>query len=401
MEVKKSFDDASRYIMNTYNRYPLVLRKGRGMKVWSSDGKEYLDFVGGVAVNILGHCHPRVVVALQKQAQRLIHVSNYYYIEPQIKLAKLLVEHSFADKVFFCNSGAEAIEAAIKLARKYTKEQINAERFEIITAVNSFHGRTLAALTATGQEKLQKGFEPLVPGFKHVPFNDLKALGKAVSKETCAVLLEPIQGEGGVRVPDQNYLTMVRELCDERNLLLILDEVQTGMGRTGKLFAYEHFGITPDILTLAKGLGGGVPIGAMLATDKVASGFRPGNHASTFGGNPLVCAAGTATVETILEDGFILDQCNRMGKYFVERLEHLKTVFPGLIKEIRGKGLLLGMELTTVGDPIVKACLDKGMLINCTSGNTLRFIPPLIVQRRDIDQLIDILHGIFLKLPLI
>jgi acetylornithine/N-succinyldiaminopimelate aminotransferase len=401
MEVKKSFDDASRYIMNTYNRYPLVLRKGRGMKVWSSDGKEYLDFVGGVAVNILGHCHPRVVVALQKQAQRLIHVSNYYYIEPQIKLAKLLVEHSFADKVFFCNSGAEAIEAAIKLARKYTKEQINAERFEIITAVNSFHGRTLAALTATGQGKLQKGFEPLVPGFKHVPFNDLKALGKAVSKETCAVLLEPIQGEGGVRVPDQNYLTMVRELCDERNLLLILDEVQTGMGRTGKLFAYEHFGITPDILTLAKGLGGGVPIGAMLATDKVASGFRPGNHASTFGGNPLVCAAGTATVETILEDGFILDQCNRMGKYFVERLEHLKTVFPGLIKEIRGKGLLLGMELTAVGDPIVKACLDKGMLINCTSGNTLRFIPPLIVQRRDIDQLVDILHGIFLKLPLI
>lgn len=395
MDIKKTFDDASRYIMNTYSRYPLVLRKGRGMKVWSSDGKEYLDFVGGVAVNILGHCHPRVVIAIQKQAQRLIHISNYYYIEPQIKLAKLLVEHSFADKVFFCNSGAEAIEAAIKLARKHTKEKINAERFEIITAVNSFHGRTLAAITATGQEKLQKGFEPLVPGFKYVPFNDLKALNKAVTEKTCAVLLEPIQGEGGVRVPDQGYLAGVRQLCDEHNLLLMLDEVQTGMGRTGKLFAYEHFGITPDIMTLAKGLGGGVPIGAMLATDKVASGFRPGSHASTFGGNPLVCAAGVAAIETLLEDGFILDQCNRMSKYFMERLEQLKAKFPASIKEVRGKGLLLGMELKAEGAPVVTACLEKGMLINCTSGNTLRFIPPLIVQRRDIDQLVDVLDGIF------
>ena len=399
MEVKKSFEDAGRYIMNTYNRHPLILRKGRGMKVWSSDGKEYLDFVGGVAVNILGHCHPRVVIAIQKQAQRLIHVSNYYYIEPQIKLAKLLVEHSFADKVFFCNSGAEAIEAAIKLARKYTKEQISSERFEIITAVNSFHGRTLAAITATGQEKFQKGFEPLVPGFRHVPFNDLKTLGEAITKETCAVLLEPIQGEGGVKVPHKDYLRAVRELCDERNLLLMLDEVQTGMGRTGKLFAYEHFGIKPDIMTLAKGLGGGVPIGAMLATDKVASGFQPGNHASTFGGNPLVCAAGVATVETLLEDGFILDQCNRMSAYFIEKLEKLKAAFPDFIKEIRGKGLLLGMEITAEGDPVVKACLEKGMLINCTAGNTLRFMPPLIIQRRDIDQLVDVLNGIFLKMP--
>ena len=399
MEVKKSFEDAGRYIMNTYNRHPLILRKGRGMKVWSSDGKEYLDFVGGVAVNILGHCHPRVVIAIQKQAQRLIHVSNYYYIEPQIRLAKLLVEHSFADKVFFCNSGAEAIEAAIKLARKYTKEQISSERFEIITAVNSFHGRTLAAITATGQEKFQKGFEPLVPGFRHVPFNDLKTLGEAITKETCAVLLEPIQGEGGVKVPHKDYLRAVRELCEERNLLLMLDEVQTGMGRTGKLFAYEHFGIKPDIMTLAKGLGGGVPIGAMLATDKVASGFQPGNHASTFGGNPLVCAAGVATVETLLEDGFILDQCNRMSAYFIEKLEKLKAAFPDFIKEIRGKGLLLGMEITAEGDPVVKACLEKGMLINCTAGNTLRFMPPLIIQRRDIDQLVDVLNGIFLKMP--
>jgi len=398
MELKKYFDDSGRYIMNTYNRYPVVLRKGRGMKVWSSDGREYLDFVAGVAVNILGHCHPKVVVAIQKQAQRLIHVSNYYYIEPQIKLAKLLVENSFADKVFFCNSGAEANEAAIKLARKYAKEQTGAERFEIITALNSFHGRTFAALTATGQEKFRKGFEPLVPGFRYVPFNDIDAIGKSITGQTCALLLEPIQGEGGVRIPSQDYLKEVRDICDAHNLLLILDEVQTGMGRTGKFFAYEHFGVTPDIMTIAKGLGGGVPVGAMLATDKVAPAFQPGSHASTFGGNPLVCAAAIATIETLLEDGFILDQCNRMGKYFMDRLEQLKAEFPNFVTEIRGKGLLLGMELSREGDPVVKSCLEKGVLINCSAGNVLRFIPPLIVQRRDIDHLIDILRGIFVKL---
>jgi acetylornithine/N-succinyldiaminopimelate aminotransferase len=398
MDVKKMFDESTRYLMNTYTRFPVLLRKGRGMKVWSSDGKEYLDFVGGVAVNILGHCHPRVVVAIQKQAQRLIHVSNYYHIEPQIKLAKLLVENSFADKVFFCNSGAEAMEAAIKLARKYGKEHIDPGRFEIIAANNSFHGRTIAAITASGQEKLQRGFEPLVPGFRHVPFNNIQALRDAVTGNTCAILLEPIQGEGGVRIPEEDYLKAVRDLCNEHNILLILDEVQTGMGRTGKLFAHEHFGITPDIMAMAKGLGGGVPIGAMLATDKVAAGFQPGNHASTFGGNPLVCAAGVATLETLLEDGFILDQCNRMSVYFVKRLEKLKTKFPSVVKEIRGKGLLLGMELTTEGDPIVRACLEKGLLINCTAGNVLRFIPALIVQRKDIDQLIDALQGILSRL---
>jgi predicted acetylornithine/succinylornithine family transaminase len=397
MEMKKFFDESSRYIMNTYNRFPVILRKGRGMKVWSSEGKEYLDFVGGVAVNILGHCHPRVVVAIQKQAQRLLHVSNYYYIEPQVKLARLLVEHSFADKVFFCNSGAEANEAAIKLARKYSKEQINPERFEIIAAKNSFHGRTLATLTATGQEKIQKGFEPLVPGFKHVPFNDIDEMGKVITKDTCAIMLEPIQGEGGVKLPDQNYLKGVREICNENNLLFILDEVQTGMGRTGKFFAYEHFGITPDIMTIAKGLGGGVPIGAMLAIDKVASAFQPTTHATTFGGNPLVCAAAVATIETLLEDGFILDQCNRMGKYLRESLEQLKEEFPSLITEIRGMGLLLGMELTRDGDSIVRACLEKGVLINCTAGNVLRFIPPLIVRQRDIDHLVDVLEGVFEK----
>lgn len=398
MDMKKLFEESNRYLMNTYSRYPLVLRKGRGIKVWSSDGKEYLDFVGGVAVNILGHCHPRVVVALQKQAQRLIHVSNYFHIEPQIKLAKLLVEHSFADRVFFCNSGAEANEAAIKLARKFAQEHMSPEQFEILTALNSFHGRTLAAVTATAQEKFHKGFEPLVPGFRYVPFNDIEALKSAVRKETCAVLLEPIQGEGGVNIPDEQYLKAVRELCDERDMLLILDEVQTGMGRTGRLFAHEHYGITPDIMTVAKGLGGGVPIGAMLATEKVAASFQPGNHASTFGGNPLVCAAGVATLDTILEDGFLLDQCVRMSSYFIGRLERLREIFPNLIQDVRGKGLLIGMELTREGGPIVTACLEKGVLINCTAGNVLRFLPPLTVQQKDIDKLTDILHKIFMKI---
>jgi predicted acetylornithine/succinylornithine family transaminase len=398
MEIKKIIEESGRYIMNTYGRFPIVLRKGRGLKVWGADGKEYLDFVGGVAVNILGHCHPRVVVAIQKQAQRLLHVSNYYHIEPQIKLAKLLVENSFAEKVFFCNSGAEANEAAVKLARKYAKENTGPERFEIITALNSFHGRTLAMITATGQEKFKKGFEPLVPGFRHVPFNDIEAMEKAVTENTCAIMLEPVQGEGGVVIPERDYLRNIRNLCNSHNLLLILDEVQTGMGRTGRLFAHEHSGVSPDIMTIAKGLGGGVPIGAMLATDSIASAFQPGNHATTFGGNPLVCAAAIATLETILEDGFILDQCNRMGQYLKDRLGDLKTKFPDLVRDVRGAGLMIGMEMTGACDSIVKACLEKGVLINCTAGNVLRFIPALTVQKKDIDQLIKVLEDIFNKL---
>ncbi|MCI0468435.1 MAG: acetylornithine transaminase, partial [Nitrospirae bacterium] len=264
MEMKKIIDDSNHYLMHTYSRMPIVIRKGRGIKVWDINGKEYLDFVGGIAVNVLGHCHPRVVVAIQKQAQRLLHVSNLYHIEPQTMLAKRLCSLSFADKAFFCNSGAEANEAAIKLARKYAKDHYNNDRCEIITALNSFHGRTIATITATGQEKFQKGFEPLLPGFKYVPFDNMPALKAAVSKNTCAIMLEPIQGEGGVKIPSDDYFQAVREICDENGILLILDEVQTGMGRTGRLFAYEHYGITPDIMTLAKGLGGGAPIGAML-----------------------------------------------------------------------------------------------------------------------------------------
>ncbi|MGC2062213.1 MAG: acetylornithine transaminase [Thermodesulfovibrionales bacterium] len=395
MESRKILEESAHYLMHTYNRYPIILRKGRGMKVWSSDGKEYLDFVGGIAVNCLGHCHPKVVIAVQKQVQRLIHVSNYYHIEPQIKLAKILVENSFADKVFFCNSGAEANEAAIKLARRYCREVMGQNRFEIITAVNSFHGRTFAALTATGQEKFHKGFEPLVPGFKYVAFNDIDALTTAVTKNTCAILLEPIQGEGGVKIPDPDYLRDVRNLCDKHGILMIFDEVQTGIGRTGTLFAYEHFGAIPDIMTLAKGLGGGLPIGAMLATDKVAAGFEPGSHASTFGGNPLVCAAASTTLDVILEDGFILDQCRRMGRHFRLKLEELKKEFPSIISDVRNMGLLVGMELTREGASIVKTCMDRGVLINCTAGNVLRFTPPLIVTEKEIDHLADILEQIF------
>ncbi len=392
MEPRKIIEDSEHYLMHTYNRFPVMLRKGRGMRVWGADGKEYLDFLGGIAVNVLGHCHPKVVVAIQKQAQRIIHVSNFYHIEPQIKLAKLLVTNSFADKVFFCNSGTEAVEAAIKLARKYSREHFGSERYEIITAWKSFHGRTLAALAATGQEKFQHGFEPLMPGFKHVPFNDIRALEAAITEKTCAVMLEPIQGEGGVNFPSDGYLGEVRELCDRHGLLLILDEVQTGMGRTGRLFAYEHYNMAPDIMALAKGLGGGMPIGALLATDKVAAVFKPGTHASTFGGNPLACAAAIATLEAILEDGFVLDHCNRIGAYFRERLIQLKEYHQQIV-DIRGKGLFVGMELTRDGMPIVKACLDRGILINCTGGgNILRFTPPLIVEEKEIDMLVELLE---------
>ncbi len=395
MENERIIEEAGKYVMHTYNRLPLVIRKGRGAKVWGADGKEYLDFIGGIAVNVLGHCHPKVVVAIQKQAQRLIHVSNLFHIEPQIKLAKLLCTHSFAEKVFFCNSGAEANEAAIKLARKYSHDHFqNPERHGIITALNSFHGRTMATITATGQKKFQAGFEPLLPGFSYVPFNDLGALESAITDRTCAILLEPIQGEGGVKVPSDDYFRGVRELCDRHRLLLILDEVQTGMGRTGKLFAHEHYGITPDIMTLAKGLGCGVPIGAMLATDKVASSFHPGNHASTFGGNPLVCAAAIATMETILEDGFVLEHCNRMGRYFTERLRELQEDFPGQVAEVRGKGLIVAMEINRDGSSIVTACLEKGAIINCTAGNVLRFTPPLTIEEKEIDHLVDILEEV-------
>jgi len=395
---KQILEDSTLYLMDTYRRFPLVLRKGRGVSVWGADGKEYLDFVGGVATNVLGHCHPRVVVALQKQAQRLLHVSNYFHIEPQIRLAKFLVQHSFAARAFFCNSGTEANEAAIKLARKYALENMGPDRHEIITAINSFHGRTMGSLAATGQEKFHQGFGPMLPGFSHVPFNDAEALKQAVTPRTCAVMLEPVQGESGVRVPDPDYLMRVRGICDENGLLLILDEVQTGIGRTGRLFAHEHFGITPDIMTLAKGLGGGVPIGAMLATAEVAKAFRPGDHGATFGGNPLVCAAALATMETLLDGGFLLDQCRRMGSYLLGRLEGIKQEFSSMVVEVRGMGLLVGMELARDCGPVVEACMERGLLINCAAGNVLRFMPPLIVQEKDIEKMAGILEEVLYRL---
>jgi acetylornithine/N-succinyldiaminopimelate aminotransferase len=398
MELKKAIEESSAYLMNTYNRLPVVLRKGRGVKVWSADGKEYLDFVGGVATNVLGHCHPKVVIAIQKQAQRLLHVSNFYYIEPQMKLGRLLVENSFADKAFFCNSGTEANEAAIKLARKFAKEHMGPEKFEIIAAEGSFHGRTFGALSATGQERFHRGFEPMLPGFRFVPYGEPEAIEEAVTPHTCAVMLEPILGEGGVKVPPENYLQEVRAICDRRGLLLILDEIQTGMGRTGRLFCHEHHGVAPDIMTLAKGLGGGVPIGAMLATDRAAAAFKPADHGTTFGGNPLVCSAAVATVETILDDGLVLDQCRRMGYYLKDKLGSMAREFSSIIVDIRGVGLLVGMEITRDCGPVVKACLERGLLINCTAGNVLRFMPPLIVTESDIDRMAEILTEVLERL---
>ena len=385
-------EKADKYIMRTYGRYPLVPVKGQGCYLWDADGKKYLDFLAGVAVNNLGHCHPAVTAALSRQAAELIHCSNYYHIPQQIELAELLCGLSFADKAFFCNSGAEANEAAIKLARKYSREKFGLDRFEIITALASFHGRTMATVSATGQEKVQKFFDPLLHGFRHVPFNDAEALLQAVGPCTCAVMLEPIQGEGGVVVPHAGYLQEVREICNEHNLILIFDEVQVGMGRTGKMFAHEHFGITPDIMTLAKALAGGAPIGTMLATDELASAFSPGTHGSTFGGNPLVTAAGIATVRTILEDG-ILNRTCEMGEYLMGELEAMMKKFPA-ISEVRGIGLMIGVELTIPGADIVKKALERGLLLNCAQEKVLRFVPPLIVSKQEVDEMLSILTGI-------
>ncbi len=387
--------DAERYLMATYARQPISIVRGRGSRVYDMEGREYIDFVAGIAVNVLGHAHPDLTLAIQKQAQHLLHASNLYYTEPQVKLAQALVDHSFADKVFFCNSGAEANEAAIKLARRYSFEKYGPGRHDIVTMRNSFHGRTLATLTATGQEKVQKGFDPLVPGFSYVAFNDLAEAEKAITAKTAAVMLEPIQAEGGVHVADRTYLKGLRELCRQRDVLLIFDEVQTGMGRTGTLFAYEQFGVEPDIMTLAKGLGGGVPIGACLARAQVAEVFTPGTHASTFGGNPLACAAGLAVLRVLLE-GRILDHARRMGDYLAKGLAECKDRHR-VVKEVRGLGLLQGMELAIDGQQIVMDCLARGLLINCTMERILRFIPPLIITQREIDRLLDVLSEILNK----
>ena len=383
---------AGENIMNTYRRFPIVLTKGSGARVWDINDREYLDFVAGIAVCNLGHSHPQVTAALKAQLDKLTHVSNLYYTEPQARLAELLVRNSFADKVFFCNSGAEANEAAIKLARKYAHENMGPDKYELITMKDSFHGRTMATITATGQEKFQFGFTPLLDGFTYVPFNDLQALENAISGKTCGILLEPIQGEGGVNIPDENYLARVREICDRHGILLIVDEVQTGIGRTGKLFAYEHSGIKPDIMTLAKALANGFPVGAMLATDKIAKAFVPGNHASTFGGSPLAMVAAEAVLKTILREG-ILEHCEKTGEYFLAQLKKLQQKHP-VIKEVRGRGLMLAMKLDIETGDIVRECLNRGLLINSTGGKILRFVPPLIITTQDIDQAIKVLDDV-------
>jgi acetylornithine aminotransferase len=388
---------ADKVIMKTYGRYPIVPVRGLGCELWDADGKRYLDFLAGVAVNNLGHCHPAIVKAIQEQAATLIHCSNYYHIPNQIELAEELTRRSFADQAFFCNSGAEANEAAIKLARKYSRETFGPERFEIVTAADSFHGRTMATVSATGQEKVQRFFDPLLHGFKHVPFNDLAALAAAITPQTCAIMLEPIQGEGGVNIAPAAYFKGVRELCDRHNLLLIFDEVQTGLGRTGKLFAHEHFGMTPDIMTLAKALAGGAPIGTMLATSKVAASFTPGTHGSTFGGNPLMTATALAAVR-ILGDPTFLARATAMGDYLVAALEKLKSRFP-VILEVRGIGLMIGVHLAIPGAEIVKKGHDKGLLLNVTHDTVLRLVPPLVVSEGEIDEMITILADILQELP--
>lgn len=372
----------TKYLCTTYARFPVAFVRGQGCRLWDADGKEYLDFFASLAVMNLGQCHPAVVKAVYDQVSTLTHVSNLHHTIPQARLAELLCTHSFADKVFFGNSGAEANEAAIKLARKYGGDKRDG-RYEIITTLGSFHGRTMAAISATGQEKVRQGFAPHLEGFRYVPFDDVAATEAAISERTIAIMIEPIQGEGGVNVPQPGYLKGLRELCDRHGLLLIFDEVQTGMGRTGKLFAYEHDGITPDIMTLAKALGGGIPIGAMLARGAVAESFNLGSHGSTFGGNAVACASGIAVVNTLL--GGVLENCRMMGEYFTQRLLALKEKF-SFITTVRGRGLIIGAELDRDGAAIVDACLKEGLLINCTVGKVLRFIPPLIVTKAEIDE---------------
>lgn len=378
-----------KYVMNTYNRLPVALVRGKGSTVWDADGKKYLDFFSGLAVTNLGHCPPKPVYALSRQAAKLQHVSNLFYNDPQARLAELLVNHSFGDKVFFCNSGAEANEAAVKLARKYAKKKFGSGKYEVITMTNSFHGRTLAMITATGQEKYQKGFEPLMPGFRYAKFGEMESVQEVVTDATCAVLVEPVQGEGGVRLPPRDYFKALREFCSERGLLLMLDEVQTGIGRTGRLFAYERYGMEPDVMTLAKALASGLPMGAMIARDFVAEAFEPGDHAATFGGNPLVSAVACATLEVIIK-GRLWEEAEKKGRTLVSKLGSLAKKSSSLV-EVRGVGLMVAVDLDRPARPVVLRCLDKGLILNAVQEKTLRILPPLIVKDKEIDKALEIL----------
>lgn len=379
-------------ICGTYARMPVTFVRGQGCRLWDDTGKEYLDFLAGIAVCNLGHCHPEVSRTLCRQAETLVHVSNLFHTQPQVELAAELTRLSFADKVFFCNSGAEANEAAIKLARKVSRDRYGDGRFHIVTMKDSFHGRTMATLSATGQEKVHKGFEPLVEGFVFAEFNSIPSVLQAITDQTCAVMVEPIQGEGGINFPDPGYLADLKALCRDRGLLLIFDEVQVGMGRTGSLFAHEHEGVAPDIMTLAKALANGLPIGAMLTTDEAAASFVPGTHATTFGGTPLVTSAALQVLRLISDPAF-LGGVQRKGSYFVDALRELKSRHEA-IREVRGRGLMIGMELNRPGQRVVERCLEEGFIINCTHDTVLRFVPPLIVTEGEIDRLIQVLDAI-------
>lgn len=387
MKTQEIFDSYKENIMPTYTKFPLVFVKGKGSRLWDVNSKVYLDFFPGWGVCNLGHCHPKVASAVREQVGKLIFIANNYYQLPQAKLAKELVELAFPAKVFFCNSGAEANEAAIKFARKFGQG-----RYEIITLEDSFHGRTLGALAATGQEKYQKGFGPLPAGFKTVKLNDFSALKCAISAQTIAIMLELIQGEGGINIAKKEFVQELSALCKQKKLLLIVDEVQTGIGRTGKLFCYQHYGITPDIITLAKGLGGGLPIGAMLVKKEIADTLGPGMHASTFGGSPLVSKAALAVLNAIQEEK-LLNNAQKMGEYLLIKLNALKDKYP-LIKEVRGMGLMFGVELNIEGKLIVEKCIEKGLLINCTHDKVLRLMPALNITKKEINKCLFILDQI-------
>ena len=386
MNTKEKTD---KYIFNTYGRIQKVFVKGQGATLWDEEGNTYTDFLAGIAVCSLGHSHPEVAKTVAEQAATLTHVSNYFYTAPQADLAEKLVTSSFADRVFFANSGAEANEAAIKLARRYFNKKGQPHRVKIISMSRSFHGRTMATLSATGQDKIKDGFAPLVEGFLHIPFNDIDALKANMDDTVCAVMMEPIQGEGGVIPATPEYVKAVRALCDQEGVFLIFDEVQTGMGRCGKLFAHELYGVTPDIMTLAKALANGLPMGAMLATQEAATGFALGSHATTFGGTPLVAAAALKVFSIISQPAFLQDVVEK-GHYFKKQLSSLKSSHP-MIKEVRGEGLLVGMEIDGEAGKIVEECLKKGFIINAIQGNILRFAPPLIISHGEIDALVAVL----------
>jgi len=390
-DTEKVVSMYDKYIMNTYKRTPLCLEKAKGAKAWDIDGKEYLDFFPGWAVSGIGHCHPWVARAVAKQARKLMHVSNNYYSKLQAQFAEEIIKYSFPGKVFFANSGAEANEAAVKLARLYGSRT---NRYEIITMLKSFHGRTLAMISATGQDKVKNGFEPLPGGFKHVPFNDLEALKEAITDKTIGIMLEPIQCEGGINIPDAGYMKGLRKICDEKDIVLIFDEVQTGMGRSGEIFAFKNFGVVPDVMTLAKSLGGGLPIGACIAREKFQDVLTPGTHASTFGGSPIISAAGLAVFKAIRREK-LLRNAKAMSAVLKKKLGGLKTKYHHLIKEIRIMGLIIGVELNIKGEDVYKACLKEGLLINCTQETVLRIMPPINVTKRQVDMAVSILDRVF------